>query len=237
MSRLLILFLLGTHYLFPNSKNFSEYFNSGIHKTLHTKTNRMILGTSVLGAAIASQFDNDFQKYAQGKGFMPESLARFSDDYVMDGWSIGLLTGGLALEHYLSDQSKLDLHRKLQYAFTAMAASTVITYGFKYGVGRERPNGGNNRSFPSGHTSHSFTIAAVSQELLGYKVGILAYAMAAVVGFSRIQDNKHYLSDVIFGAGIGTVIGRGFGMVYKKETIAASLQPTLDGQLKLSVRF
>ena len=168
---------------------------------------------------------------------MPESLARFSDDYVMDGWSIGLLTGGLALEHYLSDQSKLDLHRKLQYAFTAMAASTVITYGFKYGVGRERPNGGNNRSFPSGHTSHSFTIAAVSQELLGYKVGILAYAMAAVVGFSRIQDNKHYLSDVIFGAGIGTVIGRGFGRVYKKETIAASLQPTLDGQLKLSVRF
>ncbi len=223
--------------MYPNGKNFSEYLNSGIHEAIHNKTNRMIFGTSVIGAAIASQFDKDFQKYAQRKGFMPESFARLADNYVMDGWSIGLLAGGLTAEHYLSDQSKLDLHRKLQYAFTSMAASTVITYGFKFGVGRERPNQSNTRSFPSGHTSHSFTIAAVSQELFGYKVGVPAYAMAAVVGLSRIQDNKHYLSDVIFGAGIGTVIGRGFGMVYNKEKLATSLQPTLDGQLKLSVRF
>ena len=155
----------------------------------------------------------------------------------MKGWSIGLLSAGIGAEHVLSGQSRLDLHRKLQYVFTSIAVSSAITYGFKFGVGRERPNGDNKRSFPSGHTSHSFTIAAVSQELFGNKIGIPAYAMAAVVAASRVHDNKHYVSDILFGAGIGTIVGRGFGTVYRNETVQTSFAPTADGQMKLSIRF
>lgn len=197
----------------------------------------MILSTAVLSAAAASQFDKDFQKYVQRVGLMPEPLARFADDYVMQGWSMALLMAGIGADYYLKEQPKKEVHRKLHYAFTSIAVSSAITYGFKFGVGRERPNGDNNRSFPSGHTSHSFTIAAVSQELFGNKIGIPAYAMAAVVAASRVHDNKHYLSDVLFGAGIGTVIGRGFGTVYRKGGVQTSFAPTLDGQMKLSVRF
>ena len=235
--RTLILFITALSLLFPNERDFSNYLHSGIDASINEKTNRMILGTAVVSAAVASQFDKDFQKYAQRVGLMPESLARFADDYVMKGWSIGLLSAGIGADHFLRSQSRLDLHWKLQYVFTSIAVSSAITYGFKFGVGRERPNGDNKRSFPSGHTSHSFTIAAVSQELFGNKIGIPAYAMAAVVAASRVHDNKHYVSDVLFGAGIGTIVGRGFGTVYRNETLQTSFAPTVDGQMKLSIRF
>jgi membrane-associated phospholipid phosphatase len=44
-----------------------------------------------------------------------------------------------------------------------------------------------------------------------------AYCLAALVATSRINDNKHYLSDVIFGAGLGTVVGRGFALSYNNR--------------------
>ena len=41
--------------------------------------------------------------------------------------------------------------------------------------------------------------------------------MATLSGLSRIQDNKHYLSDVIFGATLGIAVGKGFGHVYRQN--------------------
>jgi membrane-associated phospholipid phosphatase len=63
-------------------------------------------------------------------------------------------------------------------------------------------------SFPSGHTSSAFATAAVLERHYGWKVGVPAYAAATYVGGSRLSENKHYLSDVIFGAAIGVVCGR-----------------------------
>jgi membrane-associated phospholipid phosphatase len=89
-------------------------------------------------------------------------------------------------------------------------------------IGRERPNGNENQSMPSGHTSHSFTVAAIAHELYGNTVGTVAYLMAGLVAASRINDNKHYLSDVIVGAGLGTIIGRGFAKTYGEYKIEKS---------------
>jgi membrane-associated phospholipid phosphatase len=108
-------------------------------------------------------------------------------------------------------------NEKFQYASTAFLANGMITYGIKYIVGRERPDRSNKRSFPSGHTSNSFLTASVAQEIYGSKVGIPAYLMATLSGLSRIQDNKHYLSDVIFGATLGIAVGKGFGHVYRQN--------------------
>ena len=93
----------------------------------------------------------------------------------------------------------------------------MLTYGIKYVVGRERPDKSNKRSFPSGHTSNSFLTATVAQEIYGSTVGVPAYLMATLSGLSRIQDNKHYLSDVIFGATLGIAVGKGFGHVYHQN--------------------
>ena len=43
---------------------------------------------------------------------------------------------------------------------------------------------------------------------LGWRKSLLAYAIASYVAASRIQDDKHWLSDVVFGAAVGTVAGR-----------------------------
>ena len=56
--------------------------------------------------------------------------------------------------------------------------------------------------------STAFALATVAERHYGWKAGLPAYALAAGIGLSRIESNKHYLSDVIAGATIGTIVGR-----------------------------
>jgi hypothetical protein len=89
----------------------------------------------------------------------------------------------------------------------AQLVSGVVTQALKYSFGRTRPDG-SSHSFPSGHASASFATATVLERQLGWKVGVAAYAAAAYVAGSRLSENKHYASDVIFGAAVGIVAGR-----------------------------
>ncbi|MBF0207664.1 MAG: phosphatase PAP2 family protein [Oligoflexia bacterium] len=85
----------------------------------------------------------------------------------------------------------------------------------KYTIGRQRPDGSNNVSFPSGHTAHTFTWASyLATDIIRRNSGAarwiysaIPYSVAAFVGGSRISGSKHYLSDVTIGALIGTFIG------------------------------
>jgi membrane-associated phospholipid phosphatase len=63
-------------------------------------------------------------------------------------------------------------------------------------------------SFPSGHATLTFAAATVLQQHLGYKAAIPTYLIATYVAMSRLHDNVHYASDVVFGAANGIVIGR-----------------------------
>jgi membrane-associated phospholipid phosphatase len=83
-----------------------------------------------------------------------------------------------------------------------------LTNVLKLAVGRERPNGEDNKSFPSGHASTAFTLAAVAERHFGWKVGVPAYMIAGAIAVSRLQRNKHYLSDVMAGATLGYIVGR-----------------------------
>lgn len=89
----------------------------------------------------------------------------------------------------------------------AQILNAVLTHGIKVSVGRTRPNG-SRFSFPSGHSSSSFATAAVLHRHFGWKAGVPAYGLAAYIAGSRLQENKHYLSDVVFGAAVGLVSGR-----------------------------
>lgn len=67
------------------------------------------------------------------------------------------------------------------------AALTLgITYGLKYAVNAERPNGGDH-SFPSGHASLSFCSAEFLRMRYGWAWGVPAYAVAGFVGYSRVR--------------------------------------------------
>jgi len=101
-----------------------------------------------------------------------------------------------------------------------------MTAALKMGVGRTRPDG-TQYSFPSGHSSVTFATATVLQRDLGWKVGVPAYGLATYVAASRIQDKRHFLSDVTFGAAIGIVAGRSVtvGSGNGKFAIAPSAAP------------
>jgi membrane-associated phospholipid phosphatase len=75
----------------------------------------------------------------------------------------------------------------------------------KVSVPRDRPSGENDTSFPSFHASTTTTVATIIQHYYGWKWGIPAYAVAGFVAYSRIESERHYLSDVIFGATIGYI--------------------------------
>lgn len=90
---------------------------------------------------------------------------------------------------------------------SAQIMSQTLTQAIKFSVGRTRPDG-TSFSFPSGHSATSFATAAVVQRHFGWKAGIPAYAVASYVAASRIETQRHYLSDVAFGAAIGIMSGR-----------------------------
>jgi membrane-associated phospholipid phosphatase len=94
----------------------------------------------------------------------------------------------------------------------AIIVSQVITQGIKVTVRRDRPTG-ECCAFPSGHASATFATASVLERHLGYRGSWPTFLIATYVGMSRLHDNRHFLSDVVFGAAVGvasgwTVVGR-----------------------------
>lgn len=92
-------------------------------------------------------------------------------------------------------------------AFSAALMGGVV-HTLKLTTEVERPDGSNKHSFPSGHTAMAFMAATMLTKEYGHKspwVGIGAYAMATGTGLMRMANNKHWLSDVLTGAGVGVL--------------------------------
>lgn len=83
--------------------------------------------------------------------------------------------------------------------------NVAATGALKLAIARERPDGSNDNSFPSGHTSAAFQGASFIHLRYGWGKGLPAYAAATFVGFSRVYADKHYVSDVVAGAALGTL--------------------------------
>lgn len=106
-------------------------------------------------------------------------------------------------------------------ALESFALATLVTRIPKTLVGRERPDNWQGygpyeingpfqgTSFPSGHTTASFAVASViaTQYRDSKWIPVTVYSVATLAGLSRIYDNKHWLSDVVAGAAIGTLVG------------------------------
>lgn len=108
-----------------------------------------------------------------------------------------------------------------------LSAESALISGFivsilKMSIGRSRPYKeegafrfspfnihSENHSMPSGHTGAAFGIAScISEECSNPFITIISYSTAGLVGLSRIHDNKHWASDVFFGAVLGVSVGK-----------------------------
>jgi hypothetical protein len=90
----------------------------------------------------------------------------------------------------------------------ALLMAEAITQTLKYTTRRERPDDSGKTSFPSGHAADTFAFATAFERHIGWKGAVPAYIFSSYVAMSRLPDNRHWLSDVIFGAGVGIISGR-----------------------------
>ena len=112
--------------------------------------------------------------------------------------SLGLAASGVKGKHSLGDQ--------LILALLSNIIAQGVTQGLKRAIKYPRPNGEDYYSFPSGHTTTAFTNATILHEEYGqrsiaYSIG--GYGTATAVGALRVLNNKHWLADVLMGAGVG----------------------------------
>jgi membrane-associated phospholipid phosphatase len=102
---------------------------------------------------------------------------------------------------------------RAQLMITATTEAVLITTVLKYAIREKRPDSGQRTSFPSGHTTSAFAFASIVGAEHGWRWGVPAYALATYVGWSRINDNQHFLQDVLAGATIG--MSTGLGVYYR----------------------
>jgi membrane-associated phospholipid phosphatase len=110
----------------------------------------------------------------------------------------------------------------------AQLVSQLFIQTSKLAVHRDRPTG-ECCSFPSGHAASAFAAASVIERHLGYRAAWPTLLAASYVGLSRLHDNRHFVSDVMFGSAVGiatgwTIVGR-----HGRSDYALGPVPVRDG--------
>ena len=133
--------------------------------------------------------------------------------YVQGGTAVGLYVVGRYVLPHAEGEPKTNKVSHLGFdLLRALVVSQVMTQGIKVAVQRNRPTG-ECCAFPSGHSTAAFATASVLERHFGYRGAFPTFAVAGYVAMSRLHDNRHYLSDVLFGGALGvasgwTVVGR-----------------------------
>lgn len=115
-----------------------------------------------------------------------------------------ILAVALPATAYAATFALHDRDGRLQF-YATFAAVALVTQGLKVTVKAERPDGSDDQSFPSGHTSTAFQAASFIRKRYGWQYAAPAYAAASYVGWSRVDAERHYTRDVLAGAVIGIV--------------------------------
>ena len=108
-------------------------------------------------------------------------------------------------------KGKNNLLHATEYYLTALLISLGTSEILKKVIHVERPDQSGNNSFPSGHTTNAFMGAEFLHQEYGHRSGwytAAGYTTATATGLLRMANNKHWLGDVIAGAGIGILSTR-----------------------------
>ena len=124
------------------------------------------------------------------------------DDYTQffgPAMTVGLKLGGV--------EGRSDWPRLLASAGLSYAIMAGFVNGIKYTAKEMRPDGSTANSWPSGHTATSFVGATLLHKEYGLTrspwYSVAGYGVATATGVMRVLNNRHWVSDVMSGAGIG----------------------------------
>ena len=179
------------------------------------KSTWVILGIGAGAAALVYPWDDEINSELQDANTLKTILK--PGKYIGYAW----VQGGAALGMYLIGRYAMEpeqgshTNKVAHLGFDLLRANIVtgaLTYGIKLAVRRDRPTG-ECCAFPSGHASLTFASAAVVERHFGYRAGWPMFVIAGYVAASRLTENRHFASDVIFGSALGmaagwTVVGR-----------------------------
>lgn len=228
---------------------------------LFTKADGLLAGGIVIGTFFAQRLDNHYAARLQDSSTQANKKLQALATFVRTTAAPGALIIGTTM-YTVGRITKEKRMAELGLHGTEALLVGELTAGVIKGfAGRQRPSveprnshsygflrgfggGDSYRSFPSGHTVAAFAAAsAVTSQTADwwpnsrYLIGAAMYGGAALTGVSRMYNNRHWASDVIVGAGIGTFAGLKVvrfnrshsGNKLDKWLLSGSISPTSDG--------
>jgi membrane-associated phospholipid phosphatase len=216
--------VLGSMTLAPGSHLFAQARPSGSEEPSRDSA-RVIHWTDAVwaagGVALLSLIDEDVQRYTQKH--RSNTLESFAAVFREQGSAIyygGISLGVLSVGMISGDDG---IKRAGGRLVATVAGSSIVMQGMKMLVGRSRPNANagaydfhpfstledsagieQRESMPSGHTTVAFAVAtSVADDIKSLPVSVLLYLWASGAAFSRVYENRHWLSDTAVGAVLG----------------------------------
>ena len=185
---------------------------------------RVVGGLGLAPFIFKSGFDHESPEFTELWG-----PSQFADNFFELGEGMGNAVYPVAASMFLGAVGGLRKNSSLKAFGSDMVRAHLmnglVTTAMKGLVDRTRPDN-SAYSYPSGHTSTAFTTAGVIHHHYGWKWGLPSFVLASYVGLSRLQENKHYVTDIVAGAFIGTFIS--YKITNKHESTSRySLMPAI----------
>jgi hypothetical protein len=158
---------------------------------------------ALIGAGIYTMQDNGIYSSHDLRDARDENFSDFStktDDFIMYAPLVGMYGFNL-----ISSQNRHEIPRQTALLLAAGGLTSAIVWPTKKLTNIDRPNG-ENHAFPSGHTAYAFTIATFMDKEFRHKspwVSVASYSVAGATGVLRVLNDKHWMADVLAGAGVG----------------------------------
>lgn len=137
----------------------------------------------------------------------------------IDDWIQYVPTAAHLFLGFTKVKHRSSFKERLAVDITSALSLAILTNALKYTFREQRPDADSRNSFPSGHTATAFMGAELMRIEYGNCWGGVAYGVASLVGVMRVYNGRHWVNDVIAGAGIGILAARiGYWMlpVYQK---------------------
>lgn len=174
------------------------------NQNLRFKYKQLIIPTALIGYGVIGLASDDLKDF--NLGIRNEVTDDIDGKLTIDNYSQYAPALSVYALNLFGIKGKNNLRDRSILLGTSYLLMTGTVIGLKSLTKVERPDGSNFDSFPSGHTATAFAGAEfLWQEYKDVSVwyGISGYIVATGTGFFRIYNNKHWLTDVAAGAGIG----------------------------------